>query len=129
REESTRVADAMQRVAGTSHIELPTRALSGGNQQKVLFARAFLERPAVLLADEPTRGIDVGAKHEIHELLVRFAAQGGAVLLVSRELEEILGLAHRALVMRGGRAVAELTGDGLTERAILDASFGMAPAA
>ena len=69
------------------------------------------------------------AKREIHDLLARFAADGGAVLLVSSELEEILGLVHRALVMRGGQVVAELAGDGLTERAILDASFGMASAA
>ena len=129
REERERVGDSLRRVAGTSHIELPVRALSGGNQQKVLFARAFLERPALLLADEPTRGIDVGAKREIHELLVRFAAEGGAVLLASSELEEILGLAHRALVMRGGRIVTGLVGDDLTERAILDASFGMPSAA
>jgi simple sugar transport system ATP-binding protein/ribose transport system ATP-binding protein len=78
--------------------------------------------------DEPTRGIDVGAKREIYELIVRAAADGVAVLLVSSELEEVLGLAHRALVMRGGRVVAELSGDALTERAMLDAAFGM-PAA
>jgi len=126
REEASRVAAALRDVAGTDRLEPPVGTLSGGNQQKVLFARAFLARPTLLLADEPTRGIDVGAKREIYELIARAAADGVAVLLVSSELEEVLGLAHRALVMRGGRIAAELAGDALTERAVLDAAFGMA---
>ena len=77
-------------------------ALSGGNQQKLMFARALLADPAVLIADEPTRGVDVGAKRDLYELLVDLAASGVAILLISNEIEEILGLAHRVLVMRGG---------------------------
>jgi rhamnose transport system ATP-binding protein len=98
-------------------------ALSGGNQQKVLFARTLLGEPKVLLADEPTRGVDVGAKRAIYELLVGLAEAGTAIVLVSSELEEILGLAHRVLVMRAGRLVAELEGEAMTESAILAAAF------
>jgi simple sugar transport system ATP-binding protein/ribose transport system ATP-binding protein len=82
----------------------------------------------VLIADEPTRGIDVGAKRAIYELITGLAAAGAAVLLISSETEEILGLAHRVLVMRGGRVTAELTGERMTESAILEAAFETADA-
>jgi simple sugar transport system ATP-binding protein/ribose transport system ATP-binding protein len=98
--------------------------LSGGNQQKLLFARMLLRTPQVLIADEPTRGVDVGAKRAIYELLASAARDGMAVLLISSDVEEILGLAHRVLVMRQGRVAAELTGEQLTEAAILAAAFG-----
>jgi rhamnose transport system ATP-binding protein len=101
----------------------PVRALSGGNQQKLLFARMFLSEPRVVIADEPTRGVDVGAKRAIYDMLVSLAADGLGVLLISSELEEIIGLSHRVLVMRGGRIVAELAGEQITERAILTAAF------
>jgi simple sugar transport system ATP-binding protein/ribose transport system ATP-binding protein len=78
----------------------------------------------VLLADEPTRGIDVGAKRDIYDVLVRLAADGLAILLISNEVEEILGLAHRVLVMRAGRLVAELSGEAMTEEGIVSAAFG-----
>ena len=104
----------------------PASALSGGNQQKLLFARVLLRRPQVLIADEPTRGVDVGSKRAIYELLTSLAAQGRGVLLISSDVEEILGLAHRVLVMRQGRVAAELTGDDVTEAAILGAAFGAA---
>ena len=100
--------------------------LSGGNQQKLLFARMLLRKPQVLIADEPTRGVDVGAKRAIYDLLASLAADGMAVLLISSDVEEILGLAHRVLVMRQGRIAAELTGPQLTEAAILGAAFGTA---
>ena len=99
-------------------------ALSGGNQQKLLFGRSLLRDPRVLIADEPTRGVDVGAKRAIYELLATLTGRGLGVLLISSDVEEILGLAHRVLVMRGGRVAAELTGDGMTEAAILGAAFG-----
>ena len=101
----------------------PVGTLSGGNQQKVLFARMLLGEPHVLLADEPTRGVDVGAKVAIYELLVSLAESGMGIVLISSELEEILGLAHRVLVMRSGRLVAELDGEAMTESAILAAAF------
>ncbi|HEY6277008.1 MAG TPA: sugar ABC transporter ATP-binding protein [Streptosporangiaceae bacterium] len=101
----------------------PASTLSGGNQQKLLFARCLLARPRLLIADEPTRGVDVGAKRAIYELLVELAADGLGVLLISSDVEEILGLAHRVLVMRLGKITAELTGDDMTEAAILAAAF------
>jgi simple sugar transport system ATP-binding protein/ribose transport system ATP-binding protein len=130
RREGTVVRDALKRVTGSPLLDAPAGALSGGNQQKVLFARALLARPGILIADEPTRGVDVGAKRDLYDVLVGLAADGVGVLLISNEIEEILGLAHRVVVMRGGRLVAELTGDGMTEEAILGAAFGTAnPAA
>ena len=81
--------------------------LSGGNQQKVLFGKWLLRSPRVLLIDEPTRGVDVGAKSQIHHLIVRLAAEGMAVVCVSSEVEELLALAHRVVVLRRGRVVGE----------------------
>jgi len=104
--------------------QAPVSTLSGGNQQKALFARMLLAGPRVLVADEPTRGVDVGAKRAIYDLLTELAADGLGVLFISEDTEEILGLAHRVLVMRGGRIVAELTDDAMTEAAILAAAFG-----
>jgi ABC-type sugar transport system ATPase subunit len=97
--------------------------LSGGNQQKVLFAKWLFRRPRVFIADEPTRGVDVGAKLAIHRLIHSLAAEGIAVLLISSEHEEVLGLAHRVLVMRAGRIVAEFGGQAMSEDAVLHAAF------
>ena len=99
-------------------------ALSGGNQQKLLFGRSLLRDPRVLIADEPTRGVDVGAKRAIYELLASLTASGLGVLLISSDVEEILGLAHRVLVMRGGQVAAELADEDVTEATILGAAFG-----
>ena len=93
--------------------------LSGGNQQKVLIARALLVEPEVLILDEPTRGIDIGAKAEIHGLIRRFARSGKAVIMLSSELPEILSLSDRVLVMRGGAISAELDPHRTTEHEIL----------
>jgi simple sugar transport system ATP-binding protein/ribose transport system ATP-binding protein len=122
--ERAQVRDALDRVDGSQLLESSAGSLSGGNQQKLLFARALLIGPDVLLADEPTRGIDVGAKRDIYDVLVRLAAEGMAILLISNEVEEILGLAHRVLVMRAGRLVAELSGPDMTEEGIVSAAFG-----
>ena len=124
RAERVQVAGALARVSGTSLLEAPAGALSGGNQQKLLFARALLAKPSVLIADEPTRGVDVGAKLDLYQLLVDLAAGGVAILLISNEMEELLGLAHRVVVMRKGRVAAELAGPAMTEAAILAAAFG-----
>jgi rhamnose transport system ATP-binding protein len=99
--------------------------LSGGNQQKVLFGKWLFDTPSFLIADEPTRGVDVGAKRSIHELLVNLAKEGKGILLISSELEEILGVAHRVLVMCEGRIVAsaeQASAD--NEAEILAAAFG-----
>jgi rhamnose transport system ATP-binding protein len=95
----------------------------------VLFARMLMCSPRVLIADEPTRGVDVGAKRAIYDLLVSLAERGLAVLLISSEIEEIVGLAHRVLVMRAGRLVSELEGDAISESAILAAAFAEREAA
>ena len=86
----------------------PIASLSGGNQQKAVIARWLARRPDVLILDEPTKGIDVGAKAEIHRLVERLARDGVAVLMISSDLDELLALSDRVLVMRGGRIVAEL---------------------
>ena len=112
------------RGGGKGGQSAPASSLSGGNQQKLLFARSLLSDPTVLIADEPTRGVDVGAKRAIYELLTELTAAGLGILLISSDVEEILGLAHRVLVMRGGRVVTELTGENATEAAILGAAFG-----
>ena len=99
-------------------------ALSGGNQQKVVIARWLATKPKVLILDEPTRGIDVGAKAEVHALIARMAESGVAILMISSELPEILGMSHRVLVMRGGRIVAELPREEASEEAIMAAATG-----
>jgi rhamnose transport system ATP-binding protein len=110
-------------------LDAPVVTLSGGNQQKSLFAKWLARTPRVLLADEPTRGVDVGAKRQIHELIGRLARQGMAVVLISSELEEVLGLAHRVLVMRRGRIVAEYAGEDATMDRVLNAAFATEAAA
>jgi simple sugar transport system ATP-binding protein/ribose transport system ATP-binding protein len=128
RRERAGVADLLRRLAVRPETPAPlVERLSGGNQQKVLFAKWLFDRPQALLLDEPTRGVDVGAKRAIYELIVTLAAQGMAVLLISSEIEEVLGLCHRVLVMRRGQIVAELTGEELAEELLLRAAFGSAP--
>src|ERR1700722_15326737 len=98
--------------------------LSGGNQQKVLFARWLMRNPRVLILDEPTRGVDVSARAAIHRLVNDLAAQGTAVLLISSEMEEVLGLAHRVLVMRRGTITTEFGADPPLD-AVMEAAFGL----
>ncbi|MBV8145357.1 MAG: sugar ABC transporter ATP-binding protein [Gammaproteobacteria bacterium] len=102
-------ADISERLrVKTRGLREPIAHLSGGNQQKVLLGRWLLTGPRVLILDEPTRGIDVAAKAEIHNLIGQLAAQGAAVLMISSELPEILGMSHRIMVMRGGRVTGML---------------------
>jgi rhamnose transport system ATP-binding protein len=98
--------------------------LSGGNQQKVVLAKWLATKPTVLIVDEPTRGIDVGTKAEVHRLMSSLAAEGVAVLMVSSELPEVLGMADRVLVMREGRLVAELSRSEATEESVMFAATG-----
>ena len=99
--------------------DAPASSLSGGNQQKLLVARWLLADSRLLVVDEPTRGIDVGAKAEIYALLRELAAAGKGILLISSELPELLGLSDRVLVMRGGRIAGELSGPAATPEAVL----------
>ena len=103
----------------TPGIEQPVGSLSGGNQQKVVLARALTTKPRVFLLDEPTRGIDVGAKVEVYRLIGELAAKGGAVLVVSSDMLELLGLCDRILVMRGGRLAGGLDREGFSQERIM----------
>jgi ABC-type sugar transport system ATPase subunit len=103
----------------TPDIETPVRALSGGNQQKTVLARWLATKPKLLILDEPTHGVDVGAKAEIHELIRGLAREGLAILLISSELPEILALSSRIVVMREGRVAATLTHDEANERLVM----------
>jgi galactofuranose transport system ATP-binding protein len=104
-----------------SSPEQPIRELSGGNQQKVLLARWLCTDPRLLILDEPTRGIDVGAKRDIQVLVRQLADEGLAVLLISSELEEIIADSNRVVTLRDGRSVAEHTGEQITEDALMQA--------
>jgi ribose transport system ATP-binding protein len=103
----------------TPSITAPIRNLSGGNQQKCIFAKWLNANCRILLIDEPTRGVDVGAKSEIYQLLADLAARGVAIVMVSSELPEILGMSDRILVMREGRITAELSRAQATEEMIM----------
>ena len=103
--------------------DAPMWSLSGGNQQKALFARTLAGSPKLFIADEPTRGVDVGSKRAIYDLLTAQAAAGMAILVVSSELDEVVGITHRVLVMREGQIVKELAGSAVTENAVLEAAF------
>jgi len=103
------------------------RALSGGNQQKALLARWLAASPKVLIVDEPTRGIDVGAKVEIHRLLRDYARKGNGVIVVSSEMPELIGLCDRILVLHEGRLAGELAGPAATEQALIRLAAGAAP--
>jgi len=102
-----------------SHAEQSVNQLSGGNQQKVVIARTLLPDPQIVILDEPTRGIDVGAKAEVHAIIAGLARQGRAVLLISSELPELLALSDRLLVMRQGRLVTELDPSTTTQEEIM----------
>jgi methyl-galactoside transport system ATP-binding protein len=106
------------------HIKTPSqstqiRSLSGGNQQKVILGRWLLTDPEILLLDEPTRGIDVGAKYEIYQLIIDLAKQGKTVLMVSSEMPELLGVCDRILVMSGGRLAGEVDARTTTQEEIM----------
>ena len=106
-------------------LETPVNRLSGGNQQKVVFARGTLANCRILVVDEPTRGVDVGAKREIHELLIELARSGTAILLISSDLPELLGLSHRVVVLHQGQISAQLTHAQLSEETIARAMTGL----
>jgi ABC-type sugar transport system ATPase subunit len=126
RRERSMVESAAARVQlHMRDVDMPVAELSGGNQQKVVLGKWLLSDPKLLLADEPTRGVDVGARATIYDMLGTLAQQGMAILLISSELDEIMGAAHRILVMHRGRLVAQLEGDA-PEDAILHAAFGRA---
>jgi ribose transport system ATP-binding protein len=103
----------------TPSVQQRTRNLSGGNQQKVIIAKWLTANTEILIFDEPTRGIDVGAKSEIYKLLNELAQQGKAIIMISSELPEILRMSHRIIVMCEGRITGELNGAGATQEQIM----------
>jgi ribose transport system ATP-binding protein len=115
----------LMRIKTSSDRQI-VRYLSGGNQQKVVLGKWLCLAPKVLLLDEPTRGIDVGAKEEIYKLIDQLARDGVAVLFASSEMEEVLGLADRVLVMHEGRMSGELARRELSEEAIMKLATGSA---
>ena len=119
RSEASGILRGLRLVA--SSLNVPIGHLSGGNQQKVLFARAWLARPKVLICDEPTRGIDVGAKEEVHAVLRKLASDGVAIVLISSEFSELLALGNRLAVVREGRIMEVMDNSGLDEHALLAA--------
>jgi ABC-type sugar transport system ATPase subunit len=125
-DEEAEAVQGLARGLGVSapSLQAPVRTLSGGNQQKVYLARCLMPEPRVLLLDEPTRGIDVGAKAEIHELIREWVGQGISILLITSEMDELLSLSHRVLVMHRGRITAEFTRETASKDAVMAAAMG-----
>ncbi len=121
-EKCTQSVDAL-RIKTTS-MDVPVSQLSGGNQQKVVLGKWLMTRPMVLFLDEPTRGIDVGAKAEIHALTAQLADDGVAIVLVSSELPEIIGMSDRVIVLHEGRITGEFVNEDLTQEDILRCAAG-----
>jgi ABC-type sugar transport system ATPase subunit len=121
-EETTEKATEL-RIKAASYDGQSAKSLSGGNQQKVVIAKWLLARPRVLLVDEPTRGIDVGAKFEVYSILGELAEKGSGVLFISSEIEELLGVADRVVVMNRGEIVGTFERDGISEEQIMRAAF------
>nr|WP_253944235.1 sugar ABC transporter ATP-binding protein [Pseudogemmobacter hezensis] len=109
--------------------EVTVGHLSGGNQQKLLFARTMLSEPEIIVIDEPTRGIDIGTKQQMYEFIRHLARRGRAIVVISSEMQEVIGLSDRVLVMRQGRIAGELTGANTTEEAIVRLAMGIGQAA
>ena len=125
----SRAGEITQKMIQKMSVKTPSdrqivRYLSGGNQQKVVLGKWLAMEPKVLLLDEPTRGIDVGAKQEIYGLMENLAKRGVAILFVSSEMEEVLGMSDRTLVMHEGRITGELSRDELSEEAIMQLATG-----
>ncbi|HVG46975.1 MAG TPA: sugar ABC transporter ATP-binding protein [Rubellimicrobium sp.] len=124
REERRVVGELARRMrVKTPSLDHPIGKLSGGNQQKLILARWLATEPKVLMLDEPTRGIDVGAKADVYELIDELAARGAAILLISSEMPEVLGLSDRILVLQGGRVTAEIDAADATEEVVLAAAM------
>jgi len=107
-----------------AQISAPVVRLSGGNQQKVVLAKALALKPDILILDEPTRGVDIGAKAEIYRLMRELTGRGLGILMISSELQEVLGMSDRVLVMREGRIAGEVGGERMTEQDIMALATG-----
>ncbi|MBB4095545.1 sugar ABC transporter ATP-binding protein [Brucella pecoris] len=126
RAEATLAEDFAKRLSvRMGGIEAPVKSLSGGNQQKVAIAKQLAVKPKVILMDEPTRGIDVGAKAEIHRLLRELARSGIGIIVISSEMPELLGLSDRLLVVREGHIAGELSAAAMSEEAVIRLASGV----
>ena len=121
RDKEERLIDEMVQLLAikTAGLDIPVGALSGGNQQKVVIAKWLMRKPRIILLNDPTRGIDVGTKQEIYQLLRRLADAGAAILFYSTDYDELIGCCDRVLVLYDGRIVRELEGDRITEHALI----------
>jgi simple sugar transport system ATP-binding protein/ribose transport system ATP-binding protein len=109
RQETKKVTELVHRLGvSPPRLDLPVGGFSGGNQQKVLFAKWLMQDPRVIVLDEPTRGVDIGAKFKIYEVITQLAAEGAAILLISSEHEEVLNLSHRVYLIRDGGVLGEI---------------------
>lgn len=123
RRDSKRMISEMQIKTANDHS--PVSQLSGGNQQKVVIGKWLAMNPRVLLLDEPTRGVDIGAKQEIYRLMETLAKSGVAILFASSDMEEVLGMADRILVMHEGTISGELSRDQATEESVMNLATGL----
>src|SRR5690606_18965984 len=122
--DANRVADQLKLVRES--LDVPVSTLSGGNAQKVVLGKWLLRNPRLLLLNDPTKGVDVGAKGEIYSLLAELRAAGTAILFYSSDDEELLGLCDRVLVLQDGKISAELQGEQLNHANLVAASMGAA---
>ena len=124
--EANKIADEYIKLLEikTASKDTPIKALSGGNQQKVILARWLLTNPKYLILDEPTRGIDVGTKIEIQKLVLKLASEGMSVTFISSETDEMLRTCSRLIIMRDRKVVGEISGDELTQNTIMGTIAG-----
>jgi ribose transport system ATP-binding protein len=127
RNKENRLIDAMVKLLAikTAGPDIPVGALSGGNQQKVVIAKWLMREPRIILLNDPTRGIDVGTKQEIYQLLRRLADAGASILFYSTDYDELIGCCDRVLVLYDGRVVRELEGEGMTEHALIASALNV----
>ena len=128
--DKAREARALDAAIGRFDIRVGDRRIlagqmSGGNQQKLLIAKMLELNPTLVVIDEPTRGVDIGAKQQIYRFIAKLAEEGRTVIVISSEMSELIGLCHRILVMRGGRIVGEVSGEAMTEEAIVVLATGV----
>ncbi len=127
--DATRESELAEHYIGQLSIKAPStdadlQTLSGGNQQKVAFARWLAIQPSVLILDEPTQGVDVGSKSEIHRLMIELAERGAAIIMISSEMPEILGMSDRIAVMHEGTIAGVLSREAATQQQILSLALG-----
>ncbi|HTO34198.1 MAG TPA: sugar ABC transporter ATP-binding protein [Pararhizobium sp.] len=127
RDKEARLIDEMVKLLAikSDGVDVPVGALSGGNQQKVVIAKWLMRQPRIILLNDPTRGIDVGTKHELYQLLRRLADAGAAILFYSTDYDELIGCCDRVLVLYDGSIIRELAGDGITQHALIASALNV----